>query len=74
MFTVFNDELARTAREIRDRHQSYARGEWTDESLAAHQLNEFRATIAYVKENSPFYARHLATTDPQAITSRTPVN
>ncbi|MET8676622.1 phenylacetate--CoA ligase family protein [Streptomyces sp. NPDC004647] len=69
MFTVFNEELAQLAHGIRDRHQSFARGEWTEESLAAHQLQEFRRTIAYVKEHSPFYGRHLAACDPAAITS-----
>ncbi|MEY9992106.1 phenylacetate-CoA ligase [Streptomyces sp. V4I8] len=72
MFTVFNEELAKTAREIRDRHQAFSAGEWTDAALADHQLQEFRRTVAYVKEKSPFYARHLASVDPGSITSLTP--
>ena len=54
MFTVFDEELARTAREIRDRHRSYATGRWTEEQLTAHQLAAFRATIEYVTTHSPF--------------------
>ncbi|NJQ01104.1 phenylacetate--CoA ligase family protein [Streptomyces zingiberis] len=72
MFTVFNEELDRTARELRDRHQAFAAGEWSGEALTAHQLREFRRTVAYVKEKSPFYARHLASVDPGAIASTSP--
>ncbi|OKI13338.1 phenylacetate--CoA ligase family protein [Streptomyces sp. CB03911] len=72
MFTVFNEELARTAREIRDRQLSFAAGEWSDQQLTEYQLTELRATVAYVKKNSPFYARHLADVDPAQITSLDP--
>ncbi|GAA1938185.1 phenylacetate--CoA ligase family protein [Kitasatospora viridis] len=72
MFTVFNEELDRTARQIRDRHRSYAAGEWSEADLAAHQLTELRATISYVREHSKFYARHLASVDPAAIESLAP--
>ncbi|ATW48911.1 phenylacetate--CoA ligase family protein [Streptomyces peucetius] len=71
MFTVFDEELAHTAREIRDRHRSYAAGRWTEEELAAHQLDALRTTVEYVKKNSPFYGRHLADVDPQSIASLT---
>ncbi|MGW7464651.1 phenylacetate--CoA ligase family protein [Streptomyces xantholiticus] len=69
MFTVFDEELAHTAREIRDRHRSYAAGRWTEEELAAHQLDALRTTVEYVKKHSPFYGRHLADVDPQSIAS-----
>ncbi len=72
MFTVFNEELASTAREIRDRHQAFAQGKWTEEALAEYQLAEFRRTLAYVKEHSAFYARHLADVDPEALTALSP--
>ncbi|MFE2070716.1 phenylacetate--CoA ligase family protein [Streptomyces sp. NPDC059467] len=72
MFTVFNEELAKEAREIRDRHQAFAAGRWTDAELADHQLRAFRRTVAYVKANSPFYARHLAAIDPDSVTAATP--
>jgi phenylacetate-CoA ligase len=72
MFTVFNEELAKTAREIRDRHQAFAGNGWSDAELADHQLQEFRRTVTYVKERSPFYARHLASVDPDAIASLAP--
>ncbi|MFK0113277.1 phenylacetate--CoA ligase family protein [Streptomyces sp. NPDC091217] len=72
MFTVFNEELAKEAREIRDRHQAFAAGRWADAELADHQLREFRRTVAYVKANSPFYARHLAAIDPDSVTAATP--
>jgi phenylacetate-CoA ligase len=72
MFTVFDEELDRTAREIRDRHRSYAAGRWTGEQLAAHQLDAFRATLEYVKKHSAFYGRHLAGVDPGALTSLAP--
>jgi phenylacetate-CoA ligase len=72
MFTVFNEELAQLAREIRDRHQAFTAGRWTEQALADHQLRELRRTVAYVKEKSPFYAKHLASVDPDAITSLAP--
>ncbi|MGX2993508.1 phenylacetate--CoA ligase family protein [Streptomyces sp. JNUCC 64] len=72
MFTVFNEELARTAREIRDRHLAFAAGHWTEEELYAHQLDALRATLAYVKQRSPFYGRHLADVDPEGIASLAP--
>jgi phenylacetate-CoA ligase len=72
MFTVFNEELDRVAREIRDRHYAFVRGETSEADLAAWQLEQFRRSIAYVKENSPFYKRHLAGVDPDAITALTP--
>ena len=68
MFTVFDEELARTAREIRDRHRSYAAGRWTEKELTVHQLDALRTTVDYVKKNSPFYRRHLADVDPQSST------
>jgi len=72
MFTVFNEELARTAHEVHDRHCSYAAGRWTEEELIAHQLDALRTTVKYVKEHSPFYGRHLAGVDPQSIISLVP--
>ena len=72
MFTVFDDELDRTAREIRDRHRSYAAGRWTGQDLESHQLDAFRATLEYVKKHSVFYGRHLADVDPRAVTSLAP--
>ncbi|MFF0460251.1 phenylacetate--CoA ligase family protein [Streptomyces mexicanus] len=72
MFTVFNEELAKIAREIRDRHQEYAAGTWDDAALAEYQLQEFRSTVSYVKSKSPFYGRHLASVDADAITSLDP--
>jgi phenylacetate-CoA ligase len=72
MFTVFNDELDRTARRIRDLHLRYADGAWSDKELNDYQLEQFRRTLSYVKEKSPFYRRHLADVDPAAITSLSP--
>lgn len=72
MFTVFNDELARTAAEIRDRHRSYAAGELAGAALEKYQLDAFRATVDHVRSNSPFYRRHLAAVDPRGITALSP--
>ncbi|ANH92631.1 phenylacetate--CoA ligase [Streptomyces sp. SAT1] len=72
MFTVFNEELDRLAREIRDRHQAFAARRWSDADLADHQLREFRSTLAYVKDRSPFYASRLAAVDPDSIRSLAP--
>lgn len=72
MFTVFNEELAEAAKELRDRHRAFAGNTWSDADLADHQLREFRRTVAYVKEKSPFYAGHLASVDPDAIVSLAP--
>ncbi|MEW2548736.1 phenylacetate--CoA ligase family protein [Streptomyces sp. NPDC047002] len=72
MFTVFNEEIARVARDIRDRHYTYVRGEMSEADLAAWQLSQFRGTVAYVKDNSPFYKRHLADVDPASISALTP--
>lgn len=72
MFTIFNEEIGKTAAGIRDRHQSYAAGEWTAAELADYQLREFVRTVAYTKENSNFYRRHLAAVDPGSITSLAP--
>lgn len=72
MFTVFNEELDRIARDIRDRHFAYMRKETSEAELAAWQLEQFRRSVAYVKENSPFYRRHLADVAPESITALTP--
>ncbi|WP_030668321.1 phenylacetate--CoA ligase family protein [Streptomyces cellulosae] len=72
MFTVFDENLARTALEIRDRHRAYTAGRWTEQELTAHQLDALRSTMEYVKKNSPFYRRHLVDVDPQSITSLAP--
>ncbi|MEU1624452.1 phenylacetate--CoA ligase family protein [Streptomyces sp. NPDC020096] len=72
MFTVFNEELDRAARQIRDRHLAFARGTWDEDDLAAHQLDAFRRTLAYVKEHSAFYGRHLAGVAERSITSVDP--
>ncbi len=72
MFTVFNEELDRAARQIRDRHLAFAHGKWNDTDLTAYQLDAFKATLAYVKEHSAFYGRHLAGVAESAFTSLDP--
>lgn len=69
MFTIFNEDLVPVARQLRDQHRAFAAGELPPGGLAGHQLDGLRATLAYVKQNSPFYREHLAGIDPSAIAS-----
>jgi len=59
VFTIFDLEADRFARETISRHMAFDRGEWTTQSLRLHQQEELRRTLRYVLENSPFYASHL---------------
>ncbi|HEY6795193.1 MAG TPA: hypothetical protein VI248_10995 [Kineosporiaceae bacterium] len=72
MWTIFNEDLDRTARELWARQQDFDNGRWTTEDLAAYQLAQLRKTITYVKRNSPFYARRLAGVDPDVLCGTTP--
>lgn len=72
MFTLFDEELARTGREIVARYRSYTAGGWTDADVAAHQTEQLRATLEYVARRSPFYRRHLAGLDPTSVTGVDP--
>ncbi|WP_435211271.1 phenylacetate--CoA ligase family protein [Streptomyces sp. bgisy034] len=60
MFTLYDDEAASVGRGIIRRQRDFAAGRWSEERLAAHQLDAFRATLDHVREHSPFYRRHLA--------------
>jgi phenylacetate-CoA ligase len=64
MFTIYRPELAEPAVELRDRHRSFLAGEWDARRVAEYQLSRLRATLAYVKQNSPFYRDRLASLDP----------
>ncbi|MFJ4650064.1 phenylacetate--CoA ligase family protein [Nocardia sp. NPDC088792] len=72
MYTIFDEELDRAARTIRDRHRAYTAGAIADEELTALRLEAFRNVVAYAKTHSPFYQRHLADVEPGAITSLEP--
>src|SRR6185312_2842913 len=67
MFTIYRPELAAPALELRDWHRSFLAGEWDARRLAEHQLDRLRATLAYVRQNSPFYRERLADLDPAAL-------
>ncbi|MFI8104316.1 phenylacetate--CoA ligase family protein [Streptomyces sp. NPDC086023] len=67
MFTVYRPELAEITAVLRDQHRSFLAGEWDAERLVAHQSGLVRQTLRYVRQNSPFYARHLAGVDPASV-------
>ncbi|MEE1938783.1 phenylacetate--CoA ligase family protein [Streptomyces sp. TRM 70361] len=60
MFTLFNEELNRFARDTLRAHREFEAGKWTSERLAAHQLDQLRDVLRYTRDNSPFYGERLA--------------
>ncbi|MFD6315820.1 phenylacetate--CoA ligase family protein [Streptomyces nigra] len=60
MFTLYDDHAAAVGRDVIGKQRDFAMGRWSEERLAAHQLDAFGATLDHVRENSPFYQRHLA--------------
>jgi phenylacetate-CoA ligase len=59
MFELLDPELEELARQVLSRHIAFERSEWSEASLAVHQVTQLRATVAHVIHGSPFYQRHL---------------
>ena len=72
MFTVFHPEFAEMVRELHGQHVDFRHGKWDDDGMDRHQLERFRATLAYVRERSPFYRERLEFVDPARIDSLSP--
>jgi phenylacetate-CoA ligase len=60
MFTVFDDGLDAIARQVVDQQRSFQDGSWGADRLQSHQWGELRNTLRYVKRNSAFYSKQLA--------------
>ena len=74
MFTLFNDELDRTARRILAEHRDFDAGLLDPEKLADLRLERLRASVRYAREHSEFYAETLAALDPARIERLTPAD
>lgn len=59
MFGLLNPEMEIFAKQTLSRHLAFERSEWSDASLAMHQLTQLRNTVSYVVNGSSFYQRHL---------------
>ncbi|MFF7403486.1 phenylacetate--CoA ligase family protein [Streptomyces murinus] len=60
MFTIFDDELDALARRSVAQQQEFHAGSWDGERLSAHQFENLRESLRYVRKRSPFYAGRLA--------------
>ncbi|MEV6731333.1 AMP-binding protein [Streptomyces sp. NPDC051364] len=60
MFTIFDDELDALARRSVTQQREFHGGQWSRERLPAHQLQNLREGLRYVRSRSPFYAERLA--------------
>jgi phenylacetate-CoA ligase len=67
MWTLFDEELDRTARRIRDNQWDFDAGRTGPAELARYSAKFFAETVRYARENSPFYRDHLARVDPDGI-------
>lgn len=60
MFTIFDDELDALARRSIAQQQAFHDGQWDGGRLSAHQWENLRESLRYVRKRSPFYAERLA--------------
>jgi len=67
MFTLFDDELDRTARRVLAEHRDFDAGRIGPDRLADLRLERLRASVRYARERSPFYAETLAKLEPAQI-------
>lgn len=74
MFTLFDDELDRTARRVLAEHRDFDAGRLDPDRLAGLRLERLRASVRYAREHAPFYAETLAGLDPAAIDRLTPAD
>jgi phenylacetate-CoA ligase len=72
MYEIFHPKLAELARTTHAEHTDFNAGRWTEERLARHQLDGFRATVAYARQHSAMYRARLGAIDPDRIASLSP--
>ncbi|HEX4791041.1 MAG TPA: AMP-binding protein [Actinospica sp.] len=72
MFTLFDEELDRTARRILAEHRDFDSAAPAPERLAQLRLDRLRESVRYAREHSPYYAATLAHLSRDRIAELTP--